>query len=82
MNWFEKLWTLIISAKDAQGNLGKAWYRSKTLWVNFLTIVGALIATKFGFTFGEAEVVFALGVVNIILRLITKEPTGLIDYQK
>jgi L-asparagine transporter-like permease len=79
MNWIEKMWTLIISAKTAEGELGKAWYRSKTLWLNFLTIVGALVATKYGFSFGEAELVFALGLVNIILRLITKEPTGFID---
>lgn len=50
----------------------KKWYLSKTLWVNFIAIIAIII-------FGVQEVppetmAVILGAINMILRLITKEP--------
>lgn len=55
----------------------KKWYQSKTVWVNVLPIVAAIIllATK-EFTLPEVWVnvlMFLWGAVNIVLRSITKE---------
>ena len=57
----------------------KAWWRSKTLWVNSIAAVALLVQSKTGFIV-DAEVQGALLiVVNVILRLITKEEVGLRD---
>lgn len=53
----------------------KVWWTSKTIWMNLIALVGStLIAT--GFDPGRwAEIsTVALAVVNLILRLYTREP--------
>jgi membrane protein YdbS with pleckstrin-like domain len=56
----------------------KKWYQSKTLWFNLLALVAA-VAANYGYT-GELSPeweVFApviVVVVNLVLRLVTKEP--------
>jgi len=57
----------------------KPWWQSKTLWVNGLTLI-ATIAAAFGIDLGLDEqtkgtlVLGALAAVNVILRLVTREP--------
>ena len=46
----------------------KKWYLSKTLWANLLALV-----TVFGLEITAEETTTILAVVNILLRLITKE---------
>lgn len=46
----------------------KKWYLSKTVWVNVLAIIIAL-----GVELREHDVAAILGVINILLRIITKE---------
>ena len=59
----------------------KPIWASKTLWINFLAIVAA-VAGAFGLDLGldpdtqMAAVVGIMGVVNIILRFMTKTPVG------
>jgi len=55
-------------------NAAKVWWTSKTIWTNLIAFVGA-IAIAIGFDPGRwAEIATVLlAVVNIILRLITKE---------
>ena len=50
--------------------MNKAWYKSKTLWVNFLAVIGIVV---FGKEFTVETVGIALTVINFLLRLITKE---------
>jgi len=51
--------------------------RSKTLWVNLIAL-GALIAQlEFGFVVAPEEQASAIVVINLLLRVITKE--GLIE---
>lgn len=55
----------------------KPWFKSKTLWVNGLMVIASvlLLATKeFDLTPLVVQwVLFIYGVVNIVLRTITKE---------
>ena len=46
----------------------KKWYLSKTLWANLLAL-----AAVFGLQVTTEETTAILAVVNIILRIITKE---------
>ena len=55
----------------------KAWYLSKTLWVNFISIVGVFTAKQFGFEITAEQTVTILGVINAILRFITKQPVSI-----
>ncbi len=53
----------------------KVWWKSKTLWVNALSI----LAMVFGSTYIEAlldpkYVAMILGLVNMLLRMITGKP--------
>ena len=62
-------------------NKSKPIWASKTLWVNFLAIVAA-VAGAFGLDLGLdpatqlAAVGVIMGVVNIVLRFMTKAPVG------
>lgn len=60
----------------------KAWYTSKTLWFNVVTVVSALAAGAVGllptvqFLFtpaGYAVTVTVIGLINLGLRSVTKE---------
>ena len=51
----------------------KKWYASKTIWVNFLALVASVASSAFGYTLSPEIQVTILGVLNFILRFITKE---------
>lgn len=59
--------------------MGKKWYESKTLWANLIAFV-AVVCGVLGVDVGldektQAELVVGImAIVNIILRLVTKEP--------
>lgn len=59
----------------------KAWYASKTLWVNIVAGI-ATVSTAFGLNLGlDADTQVALvggvmAVINIVLRVVTKQPLG------
>ncbi len=72
--WIRKLIGLASAYKEAEEKYGKKWYRSKTLWVNLIALISLLINEKVGIPISESEQVAILSVVNIVLRLITKEP--------
>lgn len=54
---------------------GKDWWTSKTIWANAIALVGAIVIST-GFDAGSwAEIsTVALAAVNVVLRLITKDP--------
>ena len=60
-------------------NEPKLWWASKTLWVNSIAVVAA-IAGAFGLDLGlepDTQVAYVgaiMGVVNIILRVVTRAP--------
>ena len=75
MKWIKALFE--IGAELQQ----KGWYASKTVWVNILTLIAAVIACKFhGFQI-DADSIAAVGmgfaaIGNIGLRFVTKTPIG------
>lgn len=86
VNWFDliKLWVkenLINDILNSQKGVvmdSKVWYFSKTLWVNVLTIGWQFLAPVIGLPVLTAEtMVILLGVVNFILRLITKSAVSI-----
>jgi len=57
----------------------KAWWRSKTLWVNVIGGLALLAQSQWGFVIdGEIQAAI-LAIVNLALRLITNEAVGLKD---
>ncbi len=53
----------------------KVWWTSKTIWMNLIALVGSILIA-IGFDPGRwAEIsTVSLAVVNLILRLYTREP--------
>lgn len=58
---------------DATQN-AKSILLSKTFWVNIVMIICFIAQNKWGYIIDENTQIQALGVINIILRLTTKEP--------
>lgn len=57
----------------------KRWFRSKTLWVNVLTLAAMILATVAAWPelqTASTEIAYALAIVNVILRFITSEKIG------
>lgn len=54
----------------------KKWYESKTLWVNAVGIAAIVTQTQTGFVIDAENQAAILGVINIILRAMTKVPVG------
>lgn len=75
----KRSFTALVSARDAQGNLGKSWLRSKTFWVNALAVVTLILARYFNYELSAEETGSILAVINMLLRLVTTEPVGFID---
>ena len=50
----------------------KAWYTSKTLWVNAVALVAIIVQGFTGFVVGLETQTVILGAINLILRMITK----------
>lgn len=51
------------------------WYASRTLWVNAIAIVGMVLQGVTGHVLISMELqATILGVINMILRVITKKP--------
>ncbi len=51
----------------------KSPFKSKTLWVNIIGILAMLGQSQFGFVVAAEDQAVALGAINLILRLITRE---------
>lgn len=54
--------------------MGKAFYLSKTFWLNVLAIVGLILQSYTEFVLSPEAQVAILGLINIVLRAITNEP--------
>lgn len=50
----------------------KKWYTSKTLWANLVSVAGVFTAQFFGFEIGAEKAMAILGVINMVLRFVTK----------
>ena len=52
---------------------GKEWYRSKTILMNGLILLGVITKGITGFEITSDETLAIVGVVNLVLRATTKE---------
>ena len=50
----------------------KAWYQSRTLWLNVLAAVGGIVQTYTGFVISPELQGAVLIILNVILRFVTK----------
>ena len=53
---------------------GKAFYLSKTFWVNLIALIAIVLQSKFGYVSSPENQMAILGVINVILRIVTKKP--------
>lgn len=49
-------------------------WKSKTMWANVLAIAGLLLSSTFGVELTPEAATGALALINVILRIVTKEP--------
>jgi len=47
--------------------------RSKTLWINLIALIALMAQLEFGFVIGPEEQASAIVMVNLLLRVVTKE---------
>lgn len=53
-------------------NESKPWWESKTLWINAIAVVAMMIQSHTGFVIDPEAQIAILGVINLILRAITR----------
>ena len=67
--------TIIEKAKEmlvqTKSSGTKAWYLSKTLWVDGLFIAAYLVQSYYGFIISPEEQIAIIAVANLILRAVT-----------
>ena len=54
----------------------KRWYKSKTVWINVLSLVAMILATVAQWPeMNEIapQIVYALAIVNVLIRFVTSE---------
>jgi hypothetical protein len=54
----------------------KRWYKSKTVWINVLSLVAMILATVAQWPEMNdvaPQIVYALAIVNVLLRFVTSE---------
>lgn len=79
---FKKAIAILYEISSYDKKNGKPVWMSKTLWANIIALT-ALISSKYvGVEISTEEQLAILSVVNIIVRLITKGETGLIERKK
>jgi len=56
----------------------KLWYASKTFWTNIITLLWTFIGPVIGIPTLDPETMLGiLAVINVILRIVTKQPVAL-----
>jgi hypothetical protein len=55
----------------------KVWWHSKQIWVAIIAAVATAYQAKFGFIVSPEIQGYALTVIMVILRAVTKEPVSL-----
>lgn len=54
----------------------KKWYQSKTIWVNIILLAGLFSQSLVGLDLSAEEQGSIIVLINLILRIITKQPLG------
>ena len=77
----KQAFSLLFAYKSECAN-GKNPFRSKTMWANFLGIVAGILSKYAGIELSAGDILILLAVVNMGLRMITKEPVGFYEEKK
>jgi hypothetical protein len=54
----------------------KRWFRSKTIWINLLTLIAMILATIAAWPEVQEiapQIAYALAIVNVLLRFVSSE---------
>jgi hypothetical protein len=54
----------------------KRWFRSKTVWINLLTLIAMILATIAAWPEMQEiapQIAYALAIVNVLLRFVSSE---------
>lgn len=71
----KRVWDLLVTYRS-ETTAGKAAWRSKTIWANALALLAALLSRYGGVELSSEDGLALLAVVNLVLRLISREPVG------
>ena len=71
---FKRFLGLASAYNEAERKYGKKWYKSKTVWVNAIALLSIFLGDKVGVPLSEEDKLAILSVINIALRIVTKEP--------
>ena len=66
-------WEKIVEKILGEFTRTKAWWKSKTLWVNIIALAALLIQSQYGFIVSVEEQAAIIIVANLILRVATGE---------
>lgn len=66
----------LLFAYKSECVAGKKPWRSKQIWANAIAIVAAVLSRYAGIELSAEDSLIVLAMVNVILRMITKEPVG------
>ena len=69
----------VMFAYKQECTTGKPAWRSKTVWANAIAMIAAVLSRYAGVELSAEDSLIILAMVNVVLRLITKEPTGFIE---
>ncbi|MFP4017811.1 MAG: hypothetical protein ACLFUH_01040 [Bacteroidales bacterium] len=58
---------------EEKENKKKKWYYSKTMWANLIVLAALIIQNTYGIVLSPTEQIALLTVINILLRIATKE---------
>lgn len=53
-------------------NESKEWWKSKTVWINLISVVAMMVQSHTGFVIPPEGQIAILGVINLILRSVTR----------
>lgn len=59
--------------ENEKENKKKKWYYSKTMWANLIVLAALIIQNAYGVVLSPSEQIAILTVINILLRIATKE---------
>lgn len=71
----KRAFNLMFAYKSECVNGKKPW-RSKQLWANAIAMVAAVLSRYAGVELSAEDSLIVLAMVNVVLRMVTKEPVG------
>ena len=69
-------WNLLAEIQEADKE-GKKWYKSKTIWVNLIALIGFVVQHYYPVVvISTSDQAAIVTFINLVLRMITKSSTG------